>query len=77
MVTVSGGLITIDKLLLAVCTGLDESVAVTVNEKVPAVVGVPLIWPLVKLSVRPAGSAPLVTAQLYGVVPPLAASVVE
>ena len=48
----------------------------TVNEEVPAVVGVPLICP-VELSVSPAGKAPPLIDQLYGVVPPLACSVVE
>ena len=44
---------------------------------VPAVVGVPEIVPLDAASVRPAGNAPALTLQLYGVVPPLAGNVVE
>jgi hypothetical protein len=37
---------------------LVESVALTVNEKAPAVVGVPLMRPVVAFSVRPGGSEP-------------------
>ena len=46
------------------------------NEYVPDVVGIPLIWPDV-LSVSPAGKLPELTDQLYGIFPPIAASVVE
>ena len=52
------------------------SVTCTVNDAVPAVVGVPLICP-VELSVSPAGKEPALIDQLYGVVPPLACSMVE
>jgi len=58
------------------CAGELESVRVTVNENVPTAVGVPLICPEL-LSVRPDGREPELIDQLYGVVPPLAASVVE
>ena len=61
---------------VALCVGELESVTFTVNEEVPAVVGVPLICPEL-LSVRPAGKLPELTDQLYGVVPPLAASDTE
>ena len=61
---------------IALCAGELESVTLTVNEEVPAVAGVPLIWPEL-LSVRPAGREPELSDQLYGVVPPLAASVAE
>jgi hypothetical protein len=64
------------RLAVAVCAGELESVTLTVNEEVPAVVGVPLITPEV-LSVRPAGNEPELTDQVYGVVPPLAATVAE
>ena len=47
------------------------SVAVTVNMKVPAVVGVPESVPS-GASVSPAGAAPVVTAQVYGAKPPVA-----
>lgn len=61
---------------MALCAGELESVTLTVNEYVPAVVGVPLIWPEL-LNVNPAGKLPELIDQLYGVVPPLAASVAE
>ena len=61
---------------VALCAVELESVTFTVNEEVPAVVGVPLICP-VALSANPAGKAPALIDQLYGVVPPLACSVVE
>jgi hypothetical protein len=48
---------------VAFCTGELESVTLTVNEDVPAVVGVPLIWPEL-LSVRPAGKEPALIDQL-------------
>ena len=40
-------------------------------------VGVPVIAPVLVFSVSPAGSVPLVNDHVYGVVPPVAASVVE
>ena len=46
------------------------SVAVTVNEYAPEVVGVPVIVPDVALSDRLAGSAPAVAAKAIGAVPP-------
>ena len=62
---------------VAVCAvGVVESVTFTVKLKEPEAVGVPDMVPP-KDSVRPAGKAPELTLQLYGVVPPLAASVVE
>jgi len=48
-----------------------ESVTVAVNENVPTVVGVPVIEPP-GLKFKPGGSPPPVTAQEYGVVPPVA-----
>jgi hypothetical protein len=60
---------------VAFCCGLPASFAVNVNAVALATaVGVPLIVP-VELSVRPAGSVPLVNVHAYGVVPPVAASV--
>ena len=53
------------------------SVTCTVNDTVPAVVGVPEITPVDATRLNPAGSVPALTLQLYGVVPPLACSVVE
>jgi hypothetical protein len=48
----------------------------TVKLAVPAAVELPLIAPLVLLSARPVGSAPCEIVQVYGVIPPVAASVV-
>ena len=48
------------------------SVACTLNDAVPAVVGVPVICPVELFSERPAGKEPEVTDHVYGVVPPLA-----
>jgi hypothetical protein len=53
-----------------------ESFTCTVNEELPGDVGFPEIVPDAA-SVKPAGSAPAVMLHEYGVVPPLAASVVE
>ena len=58
---------------VALCAGELESVTFTVNEELPAVVGVPLICPE-PLSVSPAGKLPELIDQLYGAVPPLAAT---
>jgi hypothetical protein len=63
---------------VAVCAvGEVASVTLTVKVKEPDAVGVPVIVPLDAASVRPAGSAPELMLQLYGVVPPVAPSVVE
>jgi hypothetical protein len=43
--------------------------ACTVNVLVPAVLGVPVIAPLVEFSDNPAGIEPAVTVQLRGAVP--------
>ena len=64
------------KLAEAVVAGEPESVTFIVKLKVPAVVGVPEIVPVAD-RVRPPGKAPELMLQLYGVVPPVAASVVE
>jgi hypothetical protein len=48
---------------VAFCTGELESVASIANEDVPAVVGVPLIWPEL-LSASPAGREPELIDQL-------------
>jgi hypothetical protein len=57
--------------------GMFESVTIAVKLNVPAVVGVPEIVPLAAANVKPAGSVPVLTLQLYGAVPPLAVNVVE
>jgi hypothetical protein len=60
---------------LWVCAvGVLESVTVTVKFALPAAVGVPEIVPEL-LSVNPAGSAPAVSVQVKGVMPPLAVRV--
>src|ERR1044071_523942 len=51
--------------------GLFESVAVTVKMKVPVCVGVPLIVPF-EARERFVGNVPPVTANVYGLVPPVA-----
>jgi hypothetical protein len=57
-----------------VSAGELESVTCTVNDAVPAAVGVPEIEPALE-SVKPAFSEPEVIDHLYGVVPPAALSV--
>ena len=53
------------------------SVTCTVNDAAPAAVGVPEITPVDAARLNPAGNAPALTLQLYGVVPPLACSADE
>jgi hypothetical protein len=58
----------------ALCgVGDEESVTVTVTELVPAADGVPVIWPVPALIVKPAGNPAALHA--YGVAPPAAATV--
>ena len=64
----------IDNALVAVPLAL--SATCTVKLLVPAAVGVPLMTPAL-LKLKPAGSVPELTDQVYGVVPPLAANVCE
>ena len=52
------------------------SATCTVKLEVPAAVGVPVIPPVAGFNARPAGRAPAID-QLYGAVPPVAASVCE
>jgi len=62
----------------AVCAaGRVESVTLAVKLNEPDVVGVPEIVPVAAASVSPAGNAPELTLQLYGVVPPVAWIIVE
>jgi hypothetical protein len=56
--------IMIARLFVAVCAGEDESVTVTVKVELPAVVGVPVMAPVEAARLSPAGSDPVVTAQL-------------
>jgi hypothetical protein len=58
--------------------GLEESVVLKVRGVLVACCdGVPLIAPVDASRDKPIGSAPDVRDQVYGVVPPVAASVVE
>ncbi len=57
--------------------GVVESVTSAVKLNDPAVVGVPEIVPLAAARVRPAGSAPSLTFQSYGAVPPVTVKVAE
>jgi hypothetical protein len=59
-----------------VAAALAASLTCTVNEAVPAAVGVPEIAPAEE-SVKPAGSVPDDRLHVYGVVPPLAWAVAE
>ena len=52
------------------------SVTLTVKLLVPVPVGVPEITPVLEASASPAGKVPAEMDQVYGVVPPVAASVV-
>jgi hypothetical protein len=61
------------KLWYARCDGEPESDTWTWNGELPACEGVPEIAPLAD-NVRPAGSDPEAMVQLYGEVPPEAAS---
>ncbi|MEO8368210.1 MAG: hypothetical protein ABI806_03350 [Candidatus Solibacter sp.] len=69
----TGGVTVMMQLLVVVvaCTPGVESVTLTVKENGPPVVGVPVIAPVVGLSVRPAGRAPEAIANVYGAVPPV------
>ena len=53
------------------------SVTRMVKVKVTALFGVPLMAPVAEFNVRPLGKAPLLTDQLYGSVPPVAANTSE
>jgi hypothetical protein len=62
-----------DRLFVAVRgVGSVESVTVTVTVLVPAADGVPVIWPVLALIVKPAGNP--AAPHVYGVAPPAAAS---
>jgi len=64
------------KLTDCVSMGLPASVTLNVSGVlVTATVGGPVIAPVLALRDRPPGNVPLVSDQVYGVVPPVAASV--
>jgi hypothetical protein len=67
---------TIMMLRFAVAVLLSASVTFTVKLELPAVVGVPDITPVLEFSDNPAGNVPLLMLHVYGVTPPVAASVV-
>src|ERR1700677_5242378 len=79
VVTDSGASTVIDNSCVAVIAGLPESVTCTVKADLPAAVAVPEIIPVEAFSDSPAGSdpAPGTTDQVYGAVPPVAASGAE
>jgi hypothetical protein len=54
----------INRLAEAVLAGVLESVTSTVKPEVPEALGVPVIAPLEALRLSPAGSEPLVSAQV-------------
>jgi hypothetical protein len=66
------------KAFVAVCAeGKVESVTLAVKLNEPDAVGVPEIVPAATAKVKPAGNAPELMLQLYGVVPPVAWIIVE
>jgi hypothetical protein len=54
--------------------GLDESFTVTVTGKLPPVVGIPVMTPVLAVRLSPPGSFPVVIDQLNADLPPVAAS---
>jgi hypothetical protein len=70
-----GGATTSDSVTDLFCTGVDESATEKVRLLVPLAVGFPEIPP-VDARLSPAGIVPEVSVQVYGLVPPVAFSVV-
>ena len=68
------GLMTRDRLFVAVAPRLSE--ALTVNVEFAGVVGVPVMAPVALLIDRPAGNKPAVTAKVIVPEPPVVATVV-
>jgi hypothetical protein len=67
-----------DRVAVLICAGLPESVTLKLSEApATAAVGVPVMAPVAVFSDNPAGNVPLVSDQVYGVVPPDAVSVAE
>ena len=74
----AGGATTLtDKACLAVPAVAALSVSVTVKAEVAAASGAPEITPVFASKTTPFGSAPVVTAHVYGGIPPFAPSVCE
>src|ERR1700737_871460 len=74
--TNEGGATTITRSAVAVCTGVPESVTLTVSGKLPPTVGVPLSAPK-PLRVSPVGRLPEEMVQFREVVPPVAVRFAE
>ena len=71
------GATTSDRVTDFVCgVGVDESATEKVKLLVPLPVGVPEITPVDPEKLSPAGRVPVVSVQVYGLVPPSALSVV-
>jgi hypothetical protein len=70
------GATTSDSVTALLCAGLDESATVKVKLAVPLAVGLPEIIPVDAARLSPDGSVPEVIVHLYGLVPPVALSVV-
>ena len=62
---------------VSVFAGALESLTLRVKFAVAAAVGVPLICPLAVFSVSPAGREPAESDHVYGVLPPVVATVAE
>jgi hypothetical protein len=77
VISSAGGAMTSEIDVDAVCAGLEESVMVAVKLKVPLVVGVPEITPVLDARLSPAGRLPALIDQVYGVVPPVASRDLE
>jgi hypothetical protein len=58
--------------VVTVCGVAELSMACTVNELLPAAVGVPATIPVLESKVKPLGKAPLLIKYVYGPVPPAA-----
>jgi len=76
MLSVAGPEMLMLSCCVAVCAvGVVESVTFTVKLNEPEPVGAPEICPVEAVRLRPGGSTPELMLHVYGVVPPLAASV--
>ena len=75
VITCNGVLTVMLRFAVVPCAeGVSESVTLTVKFAVPLVVGVPEICPLLFM-LKPEGRLPAAILQMYGVTPPVAASV--
>jgi hypothetical protein len=68
----------IGRFAVALCGGELKSTSLNVRGvNIPDVVGVPPITPVAEFNVKPGGSEPVFTDQVYGSVPPVAVKVAE